>query len=40
MVTPAQSSSNELPFKLGECLWVTDSVFQEVFDKAFESVFD
>jgi hypothetical protein len=40
IVTPAQNTSNELPFKFGECLWVTDSVFQEVFDKTFESVFD
>src|SRR6266542_3570713 len=40
MVTPAQNTSNELPFKFGECLWVTDPMFEEVFDKMFESVFD
>jgi hypothetical protein len=40
IVTPAQNTSNELPFKFGECLWVTDPPFEEVFDKMFESFFD
>jgi hypothetical protein len=40
IVTPAQNTSNELPFKFGECLWVTNPMLEEVFDKMFESVFD